>query len=72
MKKECIHARHNRDFSPNYFEYQLWSVTTYLYAEGTAQHGGARRAGNNAASSIEILGPEDDHCRVPDTVQWAA
>jgi hypothetical protein len=44
-----------------------WTVT-YLYAEGTPQHGGAWRAGDNAARSVEVLGPEDDHCRVPDTV----
>jgi hypothetical protein len=48
-----------------------WTVT-YLYAEGAAQHGGARRAGDNAASSVEVLRPEDDHCRVPDTVQRAS
>jgi hypothetical protein len=48
-----------------------WTVT-YLYAEWAAQHGGARRTGDNAARSVEVLGPEDDHCCVPDTVQRAA
>ncbi len=48
-----------------------WTVS-YLYAEWAAQDGGARRAGDNATRSVEVLGSVDDHCRVPDTVQRAA